>query len=188
MTTKTKNNLLMLLVVALASIIPALILSKWIEAFVFLTAHTLIRPQFPREYHNIIPKICRTITGNVLFFGISFILPFEYSLLSAVPINYAIGWVGFTKATSDYYLKKCIRLQEEMLIIENKLSDPKTVLLNTCRERKLSARDTEIALMYYYERKTPKDIWLWLCSHKEYEPIEWESVYQLLWRIGKKLK
>ena len=61
-------------------------------------------------------------------------------------------------------------------------------MLKKCELAKLSERDTKIALMYYCERKTPKDIWLWLCNEMPEKEIEWDSVYQILWRIGKKIK
>jgi hypothetical protein len=94
MNTKTKNLILTLIVVLIASLIPAIIFGKWLEAIIFLLCHTLIRPQYDLQYHNIIPIICRTITGCVVFFGISFVLPLSMSLLSAIPINYFIGWIG----------------------------------------------------------------------------------------------
>ena len=68
-----------------------------------------------------------------------------------------------------------------------KYCNEKEDLLVKCRNAKLSQRDTEIAVKYFYEKQTPKDIWLWLCNHKVYEPIEWDSVYHLLWLINKKL-
>lgn len=187
MKTKTKNLILILLVAIIASLIPALLFGKWLEAIIFLIAHTLIRPQFPRQYHNIIPAICRTISAYVLFFGISFTLPLELSLFSAIPINYLISWVGFTKAEADYYEVQCRIEKDKVNTLLLKLEDPKDKLLRQCAKAKLSARDTEIAVKYYIERMTAKDIWLWLCTQKFYEPIEWDSVHQVLWRIGKKL-
>lgn len=56
-----------------------------------------------------------------------------------------------------------------------------------CGKARLSKRDTELAYKYFIEHYTPKEVWLWLCSNKEYAYLEWDSVYQLLWRIGKKL-
>lgn len=195
MSTKTKNNLLMLVTIIIASAIPVIVFGKWKEAIVFILCHLFIRPQFKREYHNVIPDICRTITGCVLFFGISFVLPFEISLASAIPLTYLIGWVGCTRATSDYYQRKyeklcekCEKLQAEIKALLEQVNDPKEVILNSCRKAKLSKRDTEIAVKYYCEGWQPKDIWLWLCEHKEYESIEWDSVYHLLWKIGKKVK
>lgn len=186
MKTKTKNTIKIFLVVIIASLIPALIFEKWGEAVIFLVAHTLIRPQFARQYHHILPEICRTISGLVVFFGITLILPFELSVLSAIPINYLIGWVGKTKAESDYYENKYEKLKVKCEKLQEQLEDPKFDLLKKCEIAKLSDRDTKIALMYYCERKTPKDIWLYLCEQDS--TIAWDSVYQILWRIGKKIK
>ena len=96
-----KNTILLFLVVIIASLIPALIFGKWIEAIIFILCHTLIRPQFLKQYHHIIPAMCRTISAVVVFFGISFILPLEWSLFSAIPINYFISWVGCVKRERD---------------------------------------------------------------------------------------
>ena len=181
MTTKTKNKILLFLVVIIASLIPALLFGKWLEAIIFLICHTLIRPQFPKQYHHIIPAMCRSISAVVVFFGTSFMLPLSWSLFSAVPINYFISWIGFVKRDRDDLELKCLWLRE-------KLQDPKEQIIIKCRKANLSDRDTKLAIMYYVERKTPKDIWLWYCSQKEYEIIEWSSVHQILWRIGKKIK
>lgn len=187
MNTKTKNLILSILVVIVASSVPAIIFGKYLEALTFLIAHTLIRPQFERQYHHIVPAICREITGVVFFFGIVMSLPISISLVSAIPINYLVGWIGDVTATRDFYEVQCNTMKARIEKLLEKLKDPRQELLIKCRDAKLSARDTEIALMYYCDRKTPKDIWLWLCESREYEDIEWDSVYRLLWTIGKKL-
>lgn len=64
---------------------------------------------------------------------------------------------------------------------------PLNTLMEKCRKAKLSKRDTEIAIKYFYDREQPKDIWLWLCENNEYNTIEWDSIYRLLIRIGNKL-
>lgn len=180
MKSKVKNKILAIITSIVAIFLPALIFNKWIEGVVFFFCHWFIREQFPKQYHHIIPAMCRLITSVVFFFGVSFVLPFGLSLFSAIPINYFIGWVGFTKKQADDYELKYERLKE-------KFCNEKEELLLKCRTAKLSQRDTEIAVMYFYEKKTPKDIWLWLCQHKVYEPIEWDSVKQLIWRTGKKI-
>ena len=181
MNTKIKNEILGILTAIAASIIPALIFNKWIEAAVFLVCHTLIRPQFPRQYHHVVPAMCRLITALVFFFGITFVLPLSWSLASAIPINYFISWIGFEKATLQYYQRKCEELQEVYV------GNDKGELIQKCHIADLSRRDTEIAVKYYHEKWTPKEIWLWLCESKIYEDVEWNSVYQTLWRIGRKL-
>lgn len=181
MTTKTKNFLLSLLVVVIASCVPAIVFGKWQEAVIFIFCHTFIRQQFPRQFHHIMPAVCREITGEVFFFGVSFVLPVELSFVSAIPINYLIGWVGNIKADRDYFELQYNKLRD-------KYCNKKEELLLSCRNAKLSERDTKIALMYYYEFKTPKEIWLWLCDQKQYESVEWDYIYVLLNRIGKKIE
>lgn len=169
-------------IVSVATIfIPALIWGKWVEAVIFFICHWLVREQFPKQYHHIVPSMCRLITSVVFFFGVSFVLPIELSLFSAIPINYFIGWVGYTKKQADYYETKCNRLQE-------KYCNEREDLLIKCRKANLSQRDTEIAIKYFYDKNTPKEIWFWLCTHKVYEPIEWDSVYVTLNRIRRKLE
>lgn len=181
MKTKTKNKFLAVATSVIAIFIPAFIFNKYIEGIIFFFCHWFIREQFPKQYHHILPAMCRLITSIVFFFGVSFVLPFGISLFSAIPINYFIGWVGYTKKQADYYELKCKRLQE-------KFCNEKELLLYKCRKAKLSQRDTEIAILYLYDKKTPKEIWIWLCESKIYDPIEWDSVYIILNRINKKLK
>lgn len=181
MNNKVKNKILAIITSIVAIFLPTWIFNKWIEGVVFFFCHWFIREQFPKQYHHILPSMCRLITSVVFFFGVSFVLPFGLSLFSAIPINYFIGWVGYTKKQADYFEIQYERLKDQYC-------NEKEELLAKCRNGRLSQRDTEIAVMYFYEHKTPKEIWLWLCQHKVYEPIEWDSVYTILNRIGKKIK
>lgn len=119
---KIKNTIFAMLTVIVASLIPAIIFSKWAEAVIFFFCHWLIREQFPKQYHHIIPAICRSITASVFFFGITFVLPLEISLLSAIPISYFISWIGFVKKNSDDFEIECEKFEVkiEQLIIELK--------------------------------------------------------------------
>lgn len=178
---KIKNGILAVVVSIIAIFLPAFILNKWIEGVIFFICHWLIREQFPKQYHCTSHAMCRLITSVVFFFGVSFCLPLTLSLFSAIPICYFISWVGFTKKQADNYEIQCERLRE-------KYCNEKEELIVKCRKANLSQRDTEIAIKYFYEHKTPKEIWFWLCQHKVYEPIEWDCVYVLLNRIGKKIQ
>lgn len=181
MTTRTKNRIWAIITTIVAIFIPSFIFNKYIEGFVFFFCHWVIREQYSKQYHHIIPSMCRLITSIVFFFGVSFMLPFGISLFSGIPICYFISWVGYTKKQSDYFESECRYLRE-------KYCNEKEELLLSCRQAKLSERDTEIAIKYFYEHKTPKEIWLWLCNHKVYEPIEWDSLYITINRIRKKLE
>ena len=114
---KTKNMILAIVVSAVAIFIPALIFGKWVEAFFFFVCHWFIREQFKEQYHHIIPSMCRLITATVFFFGVSFVLPLSFSVFSAIPINYFIGWIGFNKRNADFYEYKYEKLKKEL---ENK--------------------------------------------------------------------
>jgi hypothetical protein len=189
MKTKTKNLIICLIVSIVASIVPAIIFGKWLEAIIFQLCHWPIREQYPLQYHHIVPAICRIVTANVMFFGVSFVLPLELSLISAIPICYFVSWVGFVKKTSDINEVRVRELKEQLEKFKDKLTNtPKQELIDKCHKAKLSKRDTEIAELYYIEKWKPKEIWLWVCQHKEYDPIDWDSVHQVLWRIGNKIK
>lgn len=122
MKTKTKNSILVNIVSTLSCLVSALIFHKWLEALIFFVCHWLIKEQFPKQYHHIVPAICRTITACVMFFGISFMLPLELSLFSAIPICYFISWVGSIKKSADEFEVKCDELETriEQIIIELK--------------------------------------------------------------------
>ena len=120
---KIKNAVLIILTIIISTAIPAVIFNKYIEAVVFFFCHWFIREQFPKQYHHIVPAICRTITACIMFFGVSFVLPFELSLISAIPICYFISWIGFIKKERDEFEIKSEELDEE---VEKLLNDLKT--------------------------------------------------------------
>lgn len=81
-------------------------------------------------------------------------------------------------------------LEEQASVLIEKLSaqekDAKTILLEKCAAAKINERNTKIAIMYYIDRKTPKQIWQWLCENNE--NMEYDSVYILLNRLNKKIR
>ena len=172
-----------------ALVVPALILGKWIEAIFFFFCHWFIREQFKFQYHHILHAICRTLTGVILFAGVCAVLPLAWSLVSAIPICYLVSWVGSVKKQSDLKEIKISELLESLEKLKKKYEKtPEQEMIEKCRKANLSKRDTEVAVKYFVEKQRPKEIWLWLCENREHEYIEWDSVHQLLWRIGKKIK
>lgn len=182
MKAKTKNIILAIAVSVVAIFLPAWILNKWIEGVVFFFCHWFIREQFPKQYHHIIPAMCRLITSVTFFFGVSFILPFALSLISAIPINYFIGWVGFTKKQADTYQLKYERLKEKLEKDDNFLVDfcTKEELIRRCKQIKLSADNTKLAIDLFIHHKKQTQIANELC-------IEERSVQQKKRRLRQKL-
>lgn len=169
----------LLLVVAFVFIC-AWLFDKYAEAVMFCVAHVVISQHFEKQYHCRTTGLCLITTLTIAFFGIASILPVAISLLSTVPICWFISWVGYLSQDRMDALALNKKLKELYC-------DEKVAFLMKCRNARLSERDTELALMYFYEHKKPKEIWLWLCEQNRYEIIEWDSIYVVLNRIGKKI-
>lgn len=167
------------------------IFNKWLEALCFIIAFFSLRYKFQTTYHAKKILYCMLITNAT--FALSIVL---------CPSIYMYIFGGLLFAFADCLIMWYIQSREdikqdkecaewfvkELTFQLRQYHNPHEELLNKCRVAKLSKRDTEIAIKYYYEHLTPKEIWLWLCENKEYETIEWDSVHQLLWRIGRKIK
>ena len=166
------------------------IFDKWLETLCFLVAFFSLRYKFPTTFHAKKILHCMLITNGI--FALSIVLcPSIYmyifgSLLFAYLDCFLLWYVQSREELKQD--KECAEwFVRELTFQLGQYQNPHEELLAKCRIAKLSKRDTEIAVKYYYENQTPKEIWLWLCDHKEYESIEWDCVYVLLWRIGNKL-
>lgn len=169
MNRKTKNIILAVVVSATAICLPAWILNKWAEALFFFMCHWFVREQFPKQYHHIVPAMCRLITGCVFFFGVCFVLPRDISLISAIPINYLIAWVGFTKKQADTYEVKYNRLKEQLEKDSEFNVDTCTEkqLFDRCREIGLSQENTELAFEFFIAKTKQSVIADQLCINEK---------------------
>lgn len=171
------------------------------DCLIFYVPFWFIRINFADTYHSDSWKHCKMWTRIMLCVGVFalWILPIKYSLFNGLFVAFVCCLILYLislevnekksiKKENEKLLERCEKLQAEIKAILEQVNDPKEVILNSCRKAKLSKRDTEIAVKYYCEGWQAKDIWLWLCENKEYDYIEWDSVHQLLWRIGKKIK
>lgn len=182
MMTKTKNLILAIITSIVAIFLPSLIFNKWIEGIVFFICHWLIREQFPKQYHHIIPAICRLITSAVFFFGVSFSLPLMWSLFSSIPICYFISWVGYTKKQADYYELKYERLKQELEKKSQFNTDNCTEeeLRNRCKELKFGKDKTELAIEFFIYKTKQSELADKLC-------VDEKSIQQSKRRLKQKL-
>ena len=159
MKTKTKNIIMAIVTSTIAIFIPAILLNKILEGVFFFICHALIREQFDDQYHHILHSMCRQITGSVFFFGVSFVLPLGWSLLSAIPINYLIGWVGYTKKQADKFEVKYNRLKEKLELKSDFSTETCTEaeLITRCKELRLSESETNLAIDLFI-KKTKQSI------------------------------
>ena len=73
----------------------AWIFNKYAEAVMFCVAHIVIRKYFDKQYHSGSIAVCMFITLSVVFFGVAYALPTAISLLSTIPMCFAISWIGY---------------------------------------------------------------------------------------------
>lgn len=170
--------------------ITATILEKWLEATCFLIAYFALRYKFNTTFH------AERVLHCMIFTNVMFVL--SVILCPYVSI-YIFGSMLFAWADCAllYILQRAEELKQDKECAERAvaiitkqlkgLESPDVAFYDKCKKAKLSKRDTAVAYKYYIEHNTPKEIWLWLCDSREFEAIEWDSLYQLLWRIGKKL-
>lgn len=166
------------------------IFNKWIEAILFLTAFFSLRYKFPTTFHSKSIVYCMLITNSMFMFSVvlcPYTNAYIFGVLVFAYLDTFILWFIQSKEILKQD-KECAEwFARELTFLLKNYQNPKDELLIKCRKANLSKRDTEIAIKYYYEHLTPKEIWTWLCEHKAYESIEWDSVYKLLYRIGNKL-
>ena len=168
----------------------AFILNKWIEAVIYLVSYFSLRYKFPTTFHAETILYCMLITNGLFITSV---------ILCPDANTYIFGGVIFAFLTTALlWFIQCVKnLIEDKECAEKMVKDltqqlvqlqnPKEQFINRCKAANLSKRDTEIAVKYYVDKYSAKEIWMWLCENPKYESIAWDSVYQLLWRIGKKL-
>lgn len=162
------------------------------DCLVFYVPFWYIRINFASTYHSDSWKHCKMWTRIMLCSGVFtlFILPVPYSLFNGLFVAFVCCLILYLVALESAEKKRLKKendiLNKQITELINKYDNPKDKLLKLCEEKGISDRDTKIAVMYYIERKKPKQILEWLCDNKEY--IAMDSLYVLLNRINKKLK
>lgn len=92
----------------------AWLFDKYVEAFMFCVAHIVIRKYFDKQCHSGSIAVCMFITLSVVFFGIAYALPTAISLLSTIPVCFAISWIGYITQDRIDNLRNNKILQNEL--------------------------------------------------------------------------
>lgn len=92
----------------------AWLFDKYVEAVMFCVAHIVIRKYFDKQYHSGSIAVCMFITLSVIFFGVAYTLPTAISLLSTIPMCFAISWVGYITQDRIDNLRNNKILQNEL--------------------------------------------------------------------------
>lgn len=161
------------------------------DCLVFYLPFWYIRINFASTYHSDSWKHCKMWTRIMLCVGVFvlWVLPVEYSLFNGLFVAFGcclvLYLVSLEVAEKKRIAKENVELHSQITKLLDKEVSPKDKLLKLCEEKNISERDTKIAVMYYIDRCTPKQIWQYLCANKM--DITWDSVYKLLNRLNKKL-
>lgn len=161
------------------------------DCLVFYLPFWYIRINFASTYHSDSWKHCKMWTRIMLCLGVFvlWVLPVEYSLFNGLFVAFAcclvLYLVSLEVAEKKRIAKENVELHSRITELLDREVSPKDKLLKLCEEKNISERDTKIAVMYYIDRCTPKQIWQYLCANKM--DITWDSVYKLLNRLNKKL-
>lgn len=161
------------------------------DCLVFYIPFWFIRINFAKTYHSDSWKHCKFWTRTMLCVGVTvlWILPIKYSLFNGLFVAFGCCLVLYLVALETEEKKRIKKENEELSAkIEELLKaqeNPKTKVLKICEEECISERDTQVAVMYFVDRKKPKDIWYWLIEN--HWDMELDSVYRLLNRLIKKV-
>ncbi len=161
------------------------------DCLVFYLPFWYIRINFASTYHSDSWKHCKMWTRIMLCVGviILWVLPVRYSLFNGLFVAFGcclvLYLVSLEVAEKKRIAKENVELYSQITKLLDKEVSPKDKLLKLCEEKNINERDTKIAVMYYVDRCTPKQIWQYLCANKM--DITWDSVYKLLNRLNKKL-
>ena len=167
----------------------ATIFNKYFEAVCFLASFFSLRYKFPKTYHSDSVLICMALTISIFTLSIIICPPiYMYLLVSIVFAYIDCLALWFIQDRLDLIAEKNKLVQQSIDLLaqlKSQEKDATTILLERCAIAGINERNTKIAVMYYIERKTPKQIWKWLCENNE--NMEIDSVYILLNRINKKI-
>lgn len=170
--------------------VTSFLFGKWLDAVMFLTAFFALRYKFPTTFHAKSIVTCMVLTNAI--FALSIVLcPYTNTyifgaLVFAYIDTFCLWYIQSKetlKAQKEYAEQVAVELRAKLAELEN----PNQEIIDKCRIANLSKRDTEIAIKYFVEKNTPKEIWNWICESREYDNIEWDSVYRILARISSKI-
>lgn len=125
----------------------------------------------------VMPKIKHFNTTAKCIFATSLTFLFAIAIL-CIPKNLSLVWsIGIGAIIP-------LIMYAESLLFDVKISD-KDKLIELCKKHNYSTLKTEIAVKFFVDNEKPKAVWEWLCENGN--NMEYDSVYQMKWRMKKEL-
>lgn len=154
---------------------------KWIQGIMFVIAHIVIRKVFDKQFHFNVTAYCLALTLAIIWFAIPITLPMATSLLSSIPIAFAICFFGYlAQDRVDLLVEKKART---MLKLSNITKDQVIEIYN---ELGYNKDKQDIAVMFFVDKLTNKQVWEILCNTQR--NVEWDTVNKYKYRISKDFK
>ena len=165
--------------VVLSVLLCALIFNRWIEGISFCVAHCLLRYKFRYVYHS--KNNCLALTLFIIWCVIPHTISLSYSLLSTIFDGFVICWIG---CTLQEKITLAIEVQKKKSQPEQQPFDVDTCskdeLIIRCKEIRLSAHNTDLAIAFFIDKTKQSIIAEKLC-------IDEKSVAMQKYRLKIKL-
>lgn len=168
-----KRQLWVYAIVIASILLSSWIFNKWIEGIMFCIAHICIRNAFDKQFHFKKTAYCLTLTLAIIWFAIPITLPLATSLLSSIPIAFAICFFGFV--VQDWVDLKLYKRKHEMF---NLKTCTKEQLIEACNMLGYTSEKQELAIMFFIEKLSNKNVWLRLCELKRNVDIDTIKTYK----------
>ena len=169
------NYLLVIGMVLLCSFI----FNRWVEGISFCVAHCLLRYKFRYTYHS--KNHCIELTLFIIWCVIPHTISLSYSLLSTIFDGFVICWIGCTAqekiALAIKAHKEKSQPEEQPFNIDTCSKDE---LILRCKQIRLSAHNTDLAIAFFIDKTKQSIIAEKLC-------IDEKSVAQQKYRLKQKL-
>ena len=144
--------------------------NKTLETFLMFCGYFSTRFLVPKIKHFNSTQKCISVSTMTFLFGIAILcVPKSLSILWNIGVGCSIPMIMYA----------------ESLLFDPVLSD-EDKMIEVCKSHNYNKLKTEIAVKFFVKKESPKDVWLWLCETQE-NPIEWDSVRQMKWRMKKEL-
>lgn len=142
---------------------------RLLETIFMMIGYIATRFCVPKIYHFNTTQKCISVSTMTFLFGLAILcIPDNVSVIWNVAVGVAIPIIMY---------------------IESLLFEPKTdkdKLIELCKKYNYNELKTQIAIKFFIDKEKPKDVWLWLCDTQE-NPMEWDSVKHLKWKMKKQL-
>ena len=134
----------------------------------FCISHTVIRMLFKKQFHFRKTAYCLSLTLVIIWFAIPATFSIELSLLSSIPIAFAISMVGFIvqdridlQAEVKHLESHCIELMKKLSTTATKdiYTMNEDELYEHCRNCGLDEEDCKIAYFIVIERLKGKELY-----------------------------